>query len=79
MCGIAGYFGLGSIADERVDTALSLMHRRGPDHRASLTWASEGGRHCCLLHSRLNIIDLDPRSNQPFSVGAKRIVFNGEL
>jgi asparagine synthase (glutamine-hydrolysing) len=79
MCGIAGYFGPGSIADERVDTALSLMHRRGPDHRASLTWGSEGGRHCHLLHSRLNIIDLDPRANQPFSVGAKRIVFNGEL
>ena len=33
----------------------------------------------CLLHSRLSIIDLDPRSNQPFTIGSTTIVYNGEI
>ncbi|HLD26193.1 MAG TPA: asparagine synthase (glutamine-hydrolyzing), partial [Candidatus Andersenbacteria bacterium] len=32
-----------------------------------------------LLHARLSIIDLDPRSNQPFTIGPATLVFNGEI
>ena len=32
-----------------------------------------------MLHSRLSIIDLDARSNQPFTVGRATIVYNGEI
>ena len=32
-----------------------------------------------LLHSRLNIIDLHPRSNQPFEQDGYQVVFNGEI
>lgn len=32
-----------------------------------------------LLHTRLAIIDLDPRSNQPLSAGGCTLVFNGEI
>lgn len=37
------------------------------------------GHHVHLLHSRLSIIDLDERSNQPFRFGSHVLVFNGEL
>ena len=32
-----------------------------------------------LLHSRLNIIDLHPRSNQPFELDGYTVIFNGEI
>ena len=32
-----------------------------------------------LLHSRLSIIDLDERANQPFRIGSHVLVYNGEL
>ena len=79
MCGIAGYFGLQPIDASRVDRCLALMHRRGPDHRASRHFQDRTGHHVYLLHSRLKIIDLEERANQPFRVGSKWIIYNGEL
>ena len=37
------------------------------------------GRHVYLLHSRLSIIDLDKRANQPFCIGDYVLAFNGEI
>lgn len=79
MCGIAGYHGRSLISRERVEACLALMGRRGPDYRESRSWFTPGGTHTCLLHSRLSIIDLDPRANQPMMVDDGWIVFNGEL
>lgn len=55
------------------------MNRRGPDHRASRHWAGPSGRHVYFLHSRLKIIDLDERANQPFREGSRWMILNGEL
>jgi asparagine synthase (glutamine-hydrolysing) len=79
MCGIAGYLGGRQLDPERVQACLGLMRRRGPDHAAARHWSPAPGRHVHLLHSRLSIIDLDERANQPFRVGDKWIVYNGEL
>lgn len=79
MCGIAGYFGKAPISRERVETTLGLMRRRGPDHTAHRCWTNRHGLNAHLLFTRLSIIDLDSRSNQPLQVGHKWIVFNGEL
>ncbi len=79
MCGIAGYFGNRALEPGRIDRCLKLMSRRGPDHQQYRHWATPGGRQCCMLHSRLSIIDLDPRAHQPFTIGSKSIAFNGEL
>jgi asparagine synthase (glutamine-hydrolysing) len=79
MCGIAGYIGTRQLEPERVRRSLGLMRRRGPDHAAARHWSAGPGRHVHLLHSRLRIIDLDERANQPFAVGRKWIIFNGEL
>jgi asparagine synthase (glutamine-hydrolysing) len=78
MCGIAGYFGARPVAAERLDACAALMHHRGPD--GSGRYAHErAGRHVQLLHSRLSIIDLDHRADQPFRAGAQVLVFNGEI
>ena len=79
MCGIAGYFGRGQIAAQRVEGCLGLMGRRGPDCAAYASHTSDGGGRVYLLHSRLSIIDLEERSNQPFRIGSRTLVFNGEL
>ena len=77
MCGIAGYFGPRDINRERIVKCQSLMHRRGPDHVGLLK--HRGAANSILLHSRLSIIDLDDRSNQPMNCENQSIVFNGEL
>src|SRR5437867_1492127 len=79
MCGIAGYFGSQEIEAERLQACLRLMHRRGPDHAAYRRWRNRVGRNVYLLHTRLSIIDLDRRANQPFNCGSKWMVHNGEL
>ena len=79
MCGIAGYFGTQPIDADRIQSCLRLMGRRGPDNAAYRRWVNQAGRNIYLLHTRLDIIDLDDRANQPFNVGSKWMVYNGEL
>ncbi|HEX5470479.1 MAG TPA: asparagine synthase (glutamine-hydrolyzing) [Lacipirellulaceae bacterium] len=79
MCGIAGYQGYDPPGQERIDACLTLMTRRGPDHRESRVWTAPSGARTVLLHSRLSIIDLDPRANQPMRFGNLWISLNGEL
>jgi asparagine synthase (glutamine-hydrolysing) len=79
MCGIAGYVGPTPLGQGRIDAALSLMGRRGPDHRAHRRFTTPDGRTVEFLHSRLSIIDLDPRANQPFEVDGRWMIYNGEL
>jgi asparagine synthase (glutamine-hydrolysing) len=76
MCGIAGSFGseeLDTLVGRRV---LEALRHRGPDGRASKTWAE-----ATLLHTRLRIIDLSPTGDQPMSNedGTIWTVFNGEI
>ena len=78
MCGIAGYIGKASIDKSRILKTLDLMQNRGPDNRDYVS-IGEGDVNVCLLHSRLSIIDLEARSNQPFTIGDCTIVFNGEI
>ena len=79
MCGIAGYVGPEPLDEGRIQRALGLMCRRGPDHRAHRRFQTPDGRTVELLHSRLSIIDLDPRANQPFLRDGRWMAFNGEL
>ena len=50
------------------------MNHRGPDHQGSI--AING---FYMGHNRLSVIDLDHRSNQPFSRDKIHITYNGEL
>ena len=79
MCGIGGIV---NTNNSKVDPGIvnnisrSLEHR-GPDN-SSIKFISDS---VSLVHARLSIIDLNDRSNQPFSSEDKRytIVFNGEI
>lgn len=70
MCGIAGTVGAGG----DLEAALDALAHRGPDARGT---AEESGVR--LGHARLAILDLDPRSNQPFRRGRVLLSYNGEL
>ena len=79
MCGIAGYIGTRCVDDAGIDLALKRMGRRGPDATGVHREALPGGRHLLMLHSRLSILDLGARANQPYRHGLKSMVFNGEI
>ena len=79
MCGIAGHAGPTPLAPERVERTLELMRHRGPDHGEHRSFRTPAGDSVDLLHTRLSIIDLEARSDQPFSVGSTWLAFNGEL
>jgi asparagine synthase (glutamine-hydrolysing) len=79
MCGISG-----SITKEKFENSafikktLFLMKRRGPDNQ-SFYKKKQADKSINLLHSRLNIIDVKSRSNQPMTIGEYTIIFNGEI
>jgi len=79
MCGIAGFIGKLPIEENRVKSCLSKMEHRGPDASGIYRYKAADDRHICLLHSRLNIIDLDDRSNQPLQLDDTALSYNGEL
>ena len=79
MCGIAGYVGRVAIPETRIDACLQKMRRRGPDHADVWHRSLGGDRSAYLLNSRLRIIDLNDRSDQPFHAGALTMTYNGEL
>ena len=80
MCGIAGYFCKDQAKDDRIKRTLKLMRNRGPDNQDFRLFHTVGKeRHVGLLHARLSIIDLEPRSNQPYTIGNQTIIFNGEI
>ena len=78
MCGIAGFIGKEKINSSIIQRTLKLMKNRGPDNQKSVNF-SYSDKNVYLLHSRLKIIDLHSRSNQPFSINNFTIVYNGEI
>ena len=79
MCGIAGYYGKKTIEPGRIENTLGLMRRRGPDFADYYHHSPKPDTHVYLLHSRLSIIDLDERANQPYRIGSNLLAINGEL
>lgn len=78
MCGIAGYYGKKKIETSTIYRTLDLMKNRGPDHQGYKHFQLSNA-NVYLLHSRLSIIDLDKRSNQPFTIDDCTLIFNGEI
>jgi asparagine synthase (glutamine-hydrolysing) len=67
----------GRVPDEqKLSASAQLLRHRGPD--AQSTYACNG---IGLAHTRLSILDLNPRSNQPFWDHAHEncLVYNGEV
>ena len=82
MCGIAGYITKKKYSNfsfkETSKNLAKLMKRRGPDQQGSMTFSS-CSYNINLFSSRLSIIDLDKRSNQPFKYKDLVLIYNGEL
>lgn len=76
MCGINGILSGSLDLQKRIQAMNDAMVHRGPD--AEGTFVHEG---IAFGHRRLSILDLDPRSNQPFYSpdGRYIMVFNGEI
>lgn len=80
MCGISGFIGKKKINHRAIKQTLSLMKNRGPDANGYINFFNTNKNiNISLLHTRLAIIDLDKRSNQPFTIGDLTIIFNGEI
>ena len=77
MCGIAGIYTKKKNIDFFIKTLLSGISKRGPDFQDFKIF----NKNLALGHSRLSIIDLDERSNQPMLSKSKQsaISFNGEI
>tara|TARA_R110000823_G_scaffold253549_1_gene375981 strand:- start:13635 stop:15473 length:1839 start_codon:yes stop_codon:yes gene_type:complete len=77
MCGI---YGTTLNYNQKVfDEKLKRINFRGPDFTGIQSYPSNNGK-VTFGHNRLAILDLDARSNQPFSYNdSVHIVFNGEI
>ena len=79
MCGIFFSIWNSSTADKKINSitkAFNLLNHRGPDNKKLIK-----GNNWSLGHTRLSIIDVNNRSNQPFTDNDKRyfLSFNGEI
>src|SRR4051812_27269607 len=72
MCGIYG--STVRYDDEVIYQKLARADFRGPDYSGF-----ERSGPVILGHNRLAIVDLDHRSDQPFTYEHLKIVFNGEI
>jgi len=75
MCGIIGLYQKNTIDIEKFSLELDKLINRGPDNQSVLKIQS----NLVFGHTRLSIIDLDDKSNQPFSVNKYTITYNGEI
>ena len=77
MCGIIGTSNL-NCTEEKMQVALKEIFKRGPDNIGV-----EKNEFVFFGHTRLSILDLETRSNQPFKYSHKGrsflITFNGEI
>ena len=77
MCGIAGIISNDKNKLLEISILLKYLQNRGPDSTDILNINEK----LTLGHTRLSIIDIDNRSNQPMMTRSKKnvIVFNGEI
>ena len=73
MCGILALLNTSHSKTKLKDALLEMKHR-GPDFQNDLVIDN-----VFLGHNRLSIIDLQPRSNQPFTSNKYHMIYNGEI
>ncbi len=79
MCGIVGYIlkdQESKALQSNLNNAIQSLAKRGPDARGAFYH-----HHCGLGHTRLSIIGLSEKGNQPMSdcSGRYTIIYNGEI
>ena len=78
MCGISGIIGDIKNKDKFVFLSKKFLKRRGPDN---FSYKFNIDKRSLICHSRLSLIDINSRSNQPFlsKCGNYLLTYNGEL
>jgi len=79
MCGIAGYIGKKKLPESFIKNTLKIMSNRGPDNQGYFYYNTKENYNIYLLSSRLNIVNQNQDSNQPFRIKDYIIVYNGEI
>ena len=87
MCGIAGVVAWDEkyrVTREQLRRMSDALAHRGPDGEGHfLNFEQQpitrDNPQCGFAFRRLAILDPDPRSNQPFTIGPLTLVFNGEI
>ena len=79
MCGIAGAITREEISNSRILECISSLNHRGPDYSGFKNVKISNDWNSLQIHTRLSIIDLDQRSNQPMQFGDNYLIFNGEI
>ena len=76
MCGIIGIYEENKDNSRQLLNSIQNIKHRGPDHTG--IWYN---KNISLGNTRLKVVDLDEKSNQPFISRNKRyiMVFNGEI
>ena len=75
MCGIAGSFGI-NYNNWDYEKVVQTIKYRGQDSQNLRSWPE---KRLLLAQSRLSILGLSSRFNQPFTDGIKSLVINGEI
>jgi asparagine synthase (glutamine-hydrolysing) len=78
MCGIARYFGKIAIKRENLLATSSVLAHRGADD-SGIFQHHHQHHNIALIHRRLSVLDLDPRSAQPSRIINKILCYNGEI
>ena len=79
MCGIAGLWGATPLGPIAATASLEAISHRGPDNQGHHAFKSASGKFLTMLFSRLSIIDLDHRADQPMRSGGIWLTLNGEI
>ena len=79
MCGISGCLVKNGIKNHIIKKTLNIMKSRGPDNRSYINIPLKNNKKLSFLHSRLNIIDLNNRANQPMKFDNNIIIFTCEI
>ena len=79
MCGLAGAITNKPIKENNFKKAIFSLKHRGPDAFGKSFFKGNYGRFITLIHTRLSILDLDKRSNQPMRYKNIELIFNGEI
>ena len=77
MCGILGWCNYKDNSDlSDLRNVSKYIFSRGPD-----AYGEYKNKYLSLIHTRLSIIDINDRSNQPFKddINGNVIAFNGEI
>ena len=75
---LLGIFCFQNIKNENISQVLKVLTHRGPDGQGVNKKEFKKNK-LVFAHTRLKILDLNNRSNQPFEFADSTLIFNGEI